>query len=51
MPSWLVDKSNKIFQSLSKKKYVLEKELKYFIKNFTYNDNEESKDYKYLLFA
>ena len=29
----LVDKSNKIFQSLSKKKYISEKELKYFIYN------------------
>ena len=28
-----VDKSSKIFQSLSKKKYISEKELKYF----TYN--------------
>ena len=34
MLSSLVAKSNKIFQSLSKKKYTSEKELKYF----TYNN-------------
>ena len=34
MLSSLVDKSNKIFQSLSKKKYISEKEMKYF----TYNN-------------
>ena len=33
MLSSLVDKSNKIFQSLSKKKYISEKELKYFTCN------------------
>ena len=30
MLSSLVDESNKIFQRLSKKKYISEKELKYF---------------------
>ena len=34
MLSSLVDESNKIFQRLSKKKYISEKELKYF----TYNN-------------
>ena len=34
MLSLLVDKSNKIFPSLSRKKYILEKEVKYF----TYNN-------------
>ena len=40
MLSSLVDKWNKIFQSLSKKKYIPEKELKYF----TYN-NKNATDF------
>ena len=38
MLSSLVDKSNKISQSPSEKKYILEKELKYF----TYNKKENA---------
>ena len=42
----LVDKSCKKFQSLSKKKYISEKELKYF----TYT-NENAANFFYLLFT
>ena len=46
MLSSLVDKSNKIFQSLSKKNYISEKELKYFSYN---NKNATNLGKLYLL--
>ena len=42
MLSSLVDKSNKIFQSLSKKNYILQKEIKYFSFNNKNATNLES---------
>ena len=49
MLSSLVDKSNKIFQNLSKKKYISEEELKYFTYNNKNTTNFLPKIHKRLL--